>query len=60
MHLKGKNLAPYQTIRHEDIKVYVAPKLVGYASSVQLEVRGGLRKKLGVDINHEHGPTCDH
>ena len=60
MHLKGKNLAPYKVIRHEDLKIHVAPKLVGYARSVQLDARGALRKKIEVDIAHEHGPNCNH
>ncbi len=60
MHLKGKNLAPYRVIRHEDMMIHVAPNLIGYAQSVQLDVRGALRKKIDVDIAHEHGPGCNH
>ncbi len=59
-HLKGKNLAPYRVIRQDGVKIHVAPNLMGYASSVQLDVRGGVRKKIEVDIHHEHGPGCQH
>lgn len=60
MHLKGKNLAPYKVIRQGGVKIHVAPNLVGFASAVQLDVRGGVRKKIDVDIQHEHGPSCNH
>ena len=60
MHLKGKNLAPYRIIRHEGMKIHVAPKLMGYARAVQLDVKGAVRKKIEIDIEHEHGPHCNH
>ena len=60
MHLKGKNLAPYKVIRRDDMKIHVAPHLMGFAKSVQLNLRGGLRKKIDIDIAHQHGPHCDH
>ena len=60
MHLKGKNLAPYRVVRHGDLKIHVAPNLMGYANSVQLDVRGAVRKKIDIDIQHEHGPSCNH
>jgi len=59
-HLKGKNLAPYRVIRQGDMKIHVAPNLISYAQSVQLDVAGAVRKKLNIDINHEHGPGCNH
>jgi len=60
MHLKGKNLAPYRVVRHGGVKIHVAPNLMGYAKSVQLDVRGSVRKKIDIDIHHEHGPGCNH
>ena len=60
MHLKGKNLAPYRVVNRDGLKIHVSPKLMGYAKTVQLEVRSGLRKKIGIDIQHEHGPHCNH
>ncbi len=59
-HLKGKNLAPYRVVRTDGLKIHVSPKLVGYASTVQLDVRGTVRKKIDIDIHHEHGPGCNH
>ena len=60
MHLKGKNLTPYKVIRQDGVKIHVAPNLIGYASAVQLDIRGGVRKRIGVDVRHEHGPSCTH
>ena len=60
MHLKGKNLAPYRVVRQGGVKIHVAPNLMGYAQSVQLGVRGSVRKKIDIDIHHEHGPGCNH
>lgn len=59
-HLKGKNLQPYRVIRQEDVKIHVPPNLIGYASRVQLDVKGAVRKKIDIDIHHEHGPSCSH
>ena len=59
-HLKGKNLAPYRVVRAEGLKIHVAPSLMGFASSVELAVRGTIRKKIAIDIHHEHGPQCSH
>ena len=59
-HLKGKNLSPYRVIRKDDVKIHVAPNLISYAQSVQLDLAGAVRKKLQIDINHEHGPNCNH
>ncbi len=59
-HLKGKNLQPYRVVRQDGLKIHVAPSLMSFASHVQLDTRGGLRKKIDVDIHHEHGPSCSH
>lgn len=59
-HLKGKNLAPYRVVRTEGVKVHVMPNLMGFASTVQLGVKGTLRKRIDIDIQHEHGPACQH
>ena len=55
-HLKGKNLAPYKIMREAGVKIHVAPNLLGYASAVQLDVKGSIRKKIVVDI-HRGIPT---
>lgn len=59
-HLKGKNLAPYRVVRTDGLKIHVAPNLMGFASRVQLDVKGSVRKKIDIDIAHEHGPSCSH
>ena len=59
-HLKGKNLAPYRVMRQDGLKIHVAPNIVGFASHIQLGVKGAVRKKIDIDIHHEHGPTCSH
>lgn len=59
-HLKGKNLQPYSVVRQEGVKIHVAPNLIGYASRVQLDVKGTVRKQIDIDIHHEHGPACNH
>ncbi len=59
-HLKGKNLQPYRVVRQDGLKIHVAPSLVGFASRVQLDIKGGMRRKIEVDIHHEHGPACRH
>ena len=59
-HLKGKNLQPYRVVRTGGLKIHVAPNLLGFASSVQLDVRGSVRKRIDIDVHHEHGPHCDH
>ena len=59
-HLKGKNLQPYRVLRQDGVKIHVAPNLIGFASRVQLDVKSGLRKRIDVDIHHEHGPACSH
>lgn len=57
---KGKNLAPYRTMRRDGVKVLVAPSLVSFADQVHVDVGGRLRKRLQVDIEHVHGPGCRH
>lgn len=59
-HLKGKNLQPYSVVRQDGLKIHVAPSLMSFASHVQLDTKGAVRKKIDVDIEHEHGPSCSH
>jgi hypothetical protein len=60
-HLKGKNLAPYRTIRHEDVALLLNPKLMQWASNVHIDAgRKVLRRRLLVDLEHQHGPHCRH
>ena len=49
---KGKNLTPYKALRAgDDLKVLVTPTLAGLASRMRVTTRGGLRKKLTVELS---------
>ncbi len=49
---KGKNLSPYKALRAgDDLKVLVTPTLAGLASRMRVTTRGGLRKKLTVELS---------
>ncbi|MGZ0176720.1 MAG: hypothetical protein ACKVIQ_07590 [Acidimicrobiales bacterium] len=56
---KGKNLAPYRTMRHEEYKILMAPKLIGLATAMRVDVKGGLRKRLVVELDDGTGGACD-
>lgn len=49
-NLKGKNLAPYKPVRHEELTVLVAPALAGLASYLRIDVGGRRRKKFTVAL----------
>jgi hypothetical protein len=49
-NIKGKNLAPYKPVRHDDLTVLVAPSLSGLASYLRVSTRGGWRKKFVIDL----------
>ena len=49
---KGKNLSPYKALRAgDDLKVLITPTLAGLASLLRVTTRGGLRKKLAVELS---------
>jgi hypothetical protein len=49
---KGKNLSPYKAMRAgEDLQVLITPTLAGLASRMRVTTRGGLRKKLSVELS---------
>ena len=57
-YLKGKNLAPYHTVEHGDVKILVAPKLIQWAAAVSLDVKQFLIfKSFQVGAEHKHAPT---
>ena len=60
MHLKGKNLSPYRVTRQDGMTIHVSPKLISYAQVLQLDARGTVRKKIEIDLEHQHGPNCNH
>ena len=55
---KGKNLAPYRTMRHEEYKILMAPKLIGLATAMRVDVKGRLRKRLVVELDDGTGGAC--
>lgn len=50
-NVKGKNLSPYRTHRVGDLRILVSPQLTGLASLMRVDVGGGLRKKLAVELS---------
>ncbi len=60
-NVKGKNLAPYRRVNTgTDLKVLVTPRLVGLASLMRITTKGGLRKKLRVDLSDGSDPeVCE-
>lgn len=56
-NVKGKNLNPYRKHRlSEDMQILVSPQLTGLASLMRVEVSGGLRKKLAVELSDGSDP----
>ncbi len=49
--LKGKDLSPYKTMRHDGVKVLLSPRLYGFADLIDLHIKGTLRPKLRAVIN---------
>ena len=57
-YLKRKNLAPYRTVEHEDVRLLVAPKLLQWARAVHVDAKQFLIwKSFEVAAEHKHGPT---
>ena len=57
-NVKGKNLAPYRTMRHGDLRILVAPQLSGLASRMRIDAKGGLRKRLKVELSGDETGAC--
>ena len=58
-NVKGKNLSPYRRVTTSpDLKVLVTPKLVGLASRMVVTTKGGLRKKLTVQLSDGTDPDA--
>lgn len=55
---KNKNLAPYRRLRHEDFKILITPHLVGLATAMRIDTKGGFRKKLTVEFDDGTGGAC--
>lgn len=55
---KNKNLAPYRRMSHQDFRILMAPRLIGLAQSMLVDVKGGLRKRLVVELDDGSGGAC--
>ncbi len=49
-NVKGKNLAPYRKLRHDQFKILITPQLIGMAESMRIVAKGGMGKKLKVEF----------
>ena len=59
--LRGKNLSRYETVRHGDLTVHVAPALRRQASAVLVDAgRFLFWRRFRVEAEHRHGPACAH
>ena len=60
-YLKGKNTSSYLRLEHEGIQVLVSPTMAQWSQRVSLQVeRGWLRHRLTAEVEHQHGPACQH
>ena len=57
-NVKGKNLAPYRKLRHEQFQILISPTLVGMAESMRVVTKGRLAKSLIVEFRAA-GPLTD-
>ena len=55
---RGKNLSPYRTMRYGDLRILVAPQLSGLASRMLIDTRGGVRKRLKVELSGDQTGAC--
>jgi len=60
-NVKGKNLAPYRKLRHDDFQILITPTLVGMAESMRVVAKGTLSKSLRVEFQAAAGAddSCD-
>ena len=58
-YLKGKNLSRYESVRHGDLTVHVAPALLQWASAVLVDAERFLFfwRRFSVSAGHRHQPT---
>ena len=45
-------------MNHDDFKILMAPRLVGLAKAMRVDVKGGLRKRLTVELDDGTGGAC--
>ncbi len=58
-YLKGKNLTRYESVRHHDLTVHIAPPLLQWASAVRVDAERFLFfwRRFTVAADHRHQPT---
>ncbi|MDG1265589.1 MAG: hypothetical protein P8O03_04625 [Ilumatobacter sp.] len=49
-NVRGKNLAPYRKLRHDQFKILITPQLIGMAESLRVVAKGFISKKLMVEF----------
>jgi hypothetical protein len=54
-NVKGKNLAPYRKLRHDQFKILITPQLIGMAESMRVVAKGSVSKKLKVEFQAAPG-----
>ena len=54
-NIKGKNLAPYRKLRHDEFQILITPTLVGMAESMRVIAKGKLTKSLRVEFQAAPG-----
>ncbi len=58
-NVKGKNLAPYRKLRHEQFRILITPQLIGMAESMRIVTSGSLSKRLRVEFRAGSDPNAD-
>jgi hypothetical protein len=49
-NVKGKNLAGYRNLHHDEFRILITPQLVGMAESMRIVAKGVLSKKLKIEF----------
>ena len=49
-NVKGKNIAAYRRLRHQQFQILITPTLVGMAESMRVVTKGRLSKSLAVEF----------
>ena len=61
-NIKGKNLAAYRKLHHDQFRILITPQLIGIAESMRVVASGGLSKKLRVEfqaVAGQHSGNCN-
>ena len=60
-NVKGKNLAPYRrmTLKDQDLKILVTPRLSGLASQMRITTKGKIRKGFQVELASDDPSSCE-